>query len=55
MIAVVAGPALYLVGQALFRLRMAGSLSVKRMSGALACVLVGGLGAVRARLGRSPR
>ena len=44
--AVVAGPAIYLLGHALFRLRMAGSLSWKRLGGALACVLVAGTGAV---------
>jgi low temperature requirement protein LtrA len=43
--AVVAGPAIYLLGHALFRLRMAGSLSVKRLAGALACAAVGGVGA----------
>jgi low temperature requirement protein LtrA len=42
--AVVAGPAIYLVGHALFRLRMAGSLSWKRLGGAIACVAVGGVG-----------
>jgi low temperature requirement protein LtrA len=39
--AVVAGPALYLLAHALFRLRMAGSLSWKRLGGALACAVVG--------------
>jgi low temperature requirement protein LtrA len=43
--AVVAGPAIYLLAHALFRLRMAGSLSRKRFSGALACVAVGFIGA----------
>jgi low temperature requirement protein LtrA len=42
----VAGPAIYLVGHVLFRLRMAGTVSWKRLVGALACVAVGGLGAV---------
>ena len=42
----VAGPAIYLLGHVLFRLRMAGTLSWKRLAGALACVAVGGLGAV---------
>jgi low temperature requirement protein LtrA len=42
--AVVAGPALYLVGHVLFRLRMAGSLSWRRLSGAAACLAVGALG-----------
>ncbi len=41
LVAVVAGPAIYLLGHALFRLRMAGSISWKRLGGALACVLVG--------------
>jgi low temperature requirement protein LtrA len=36
--AVAAGPALYLGAHALFRLRMAGSLSGRRSAGALACV-----------------
>ena len=44
--AVVAGPALYLAAHALFRWRMAGSLSVKRLGGAVACVAVGAVGAV---------
>jgi low temperature requirement protein LtrA len=43
--AVVAGPALYLLAQALFRLRMAGTVSRKRFGGALACVAVGAVGA----------
>jgi low temperature requirement protein LtrA len=43
--AVVAGPAIYLLGHALFRLRMAGSVSWKRFGGACACVLVGLTGA----------
>jgi low temperature requirement protein LtrA len=42
----VAGPAIYLLGHVLFRLRMAGTLSWKRLAGALACVAVGGLGSV---------
>ncbi|HEY4277250.1 MAG TPA: low temperature requirement protein A [Conexibacter sp.] len=44
--AVVAGPALYLLGHAIFRLRMAGTISWKRLGGALACVLAGLLGDV---------
>lgn len=44
--AVVAGPAIYLLGHALFRLRLAGSLSVKRLAGAAGCVACGALGAV---------
>jgi low temperature requirement protein LtrA len=43
--AVVAGPAIYLVAQALFRLRMAGTVSWKRLGGALACAAAGGVGA----------
>jgi low temperature requirement protein LtrA len=43
--AVVAGPAIYLLAQGLFRLRMAGSVSRKRFGGALACLVAGGLGA----------
>jgi len=42
--AVVAGPVVYLLGHVLFRLRMAGSLSRKRLGGALACVAVGLVG-----------
>jgi low temperature requirement protein LtrA len=44
--ALAAGPAVYLLGHVLFRLRMAGSIAWKRSGGALACVAVGGLGAV---------
>jgi len=44
LVAVVAGPALYLLGHVLFRLRMAGSVSGKRLGGALACVVVGLVG-----------
>jgi low temperature requirement protein LtrA len=44
--AIVAGPAIYLCGQALFRWRMAGSLSWKRMGGAIACVASAAVGAV---------
>jgi low temperature requirement protein LtrA len=39
--AVVAGPAIYLVGHALFRLRLAGSVSWRRLGGAVACIAVG--------------
>jgi low temperature requirement protein LtrA len=42
--AVVSGPALYLLGHTLFRLRMAGSLSWKRLGGALACLALGAVG-----------
>ncbi len=44
VVAVVAGPALYLLGHALFRLRMTGSLSTKRAVGALLCVGAGVIG-----------
>ncbi len=43
IVAVVGGPALYLFAHVLFRLRMAGSVSWKRLAGALACLAVGGL------------
>jgi low temperature requirement protein LtrA len=43
--AVVAGPALYLAAHAAFRWRMAGSLSGRRLGGAVACVLAGAAGA----------
>jgi low temperature requirement protein LtrA len=43
--AVVAGPAIYLLAHTLFRLRVAGSLSVRRLAGAAACVAVGAVGA----------
>ena len=41
LVAVVAGPTIYLLGHALFRLRMAGTVSWKRLAGAFGCVLVG--------------
>jgi low temperature requirement protein LtrA len=44
VVAVVAGPAIYLVAHALFRLRMAGTVSVKRLAGAAACVPAGAAG-----------
>jgi low temperature requirement protein LtrA len=43
--AVVGGPALYLLAHVLFRLRMAGSVSWKRLVGAVAVMAVGGIGA----------
>jgi low temperature requirement protein LtrA len=46
VVVVVAGPAIYLLGHVLFRLRMAGTLSRKRLAGAFGCVAVGGLGPV---------
>jgi low temperature requirement protein LtrA len=42
--AVVGGPALYLLGHVAFRLRMAGSVSWRRLGGALGCVAVGAVG-----------
>jgi low temperature requirement protein LtrA len=44
LVVVWAGPAIYLLAQALFRLRMAGTLSTKRLGGAVACVLLGLVG-----------
>jgi low temperature requirement protein LtrA len=46
LLAVCAGPAIYLLAQTLFRLRMAGSLSRKRLAGAGACVAAAGIGAI---------
>jgi low temperature requirement protein LtrA len=46
LLVVTGGPALYLLGHALFRLRMAGSITWKRICGAVACLLVGALGIV---------
>jgi low temperature requirement protein LtrA len=43
--AVVAGPAIYLLGHTLFRLRMAGTVSWKRLGGAIGCVAAGAVGA----------
>ena len=43
---VVAGPAVYLLGHVLFRLVMAGSISWKRLAGAIACIAVGLVGLV---------
>jgi low temperature requirement protein LtrA len=39
--AVVAGPAIYLLAHTLFRLRLTGTVSWRRLSGAAACVVVG--------------
>lgn len=44
LVVVVAGPALYLLAHALFRLRMAGSVSWRRLGGALCCLAVAGVG-----------
>jgi low temperature requirement protein LtrA len=41
VIAVVGGPALYLLAHALFRLRIAGTLSMRRFAAAVACALIG--------------
>jgi low temperature requirement protein LtrA len=46
LLVVAGGPALYLLGHALFRLRMAGSIAWKRLAGALACLLAGLVGLV---------
>src|SRR3954451_8876826 len=51
VLAVIAGPAIYLFAQVLFRLRMAGTLSRKRLAGGLACLAAGALGAVAPALG----
>jgi low temperature requirement protein LtrA len=48
--AVACGPALYLLGHVAFRLRLAGSLSGKRLAAALAILAVGALGAVMTAL-----
>ena len=44
--AVIAGPALYLLGHVALRLRMTGTVSVKRLAGALACLAVAPVGLV---------
>ncbi len=44
--AVVAGPAIYLLAHVLFRLRFTGTLSTKRLAGAVACLAVAAVGAV---------
>jgi low temperature requirement protein LtrA len=43
---VVAGPALYLLAHVAMRLRLAGTVSVRRLSGAIACLAVGLVGLV---------
>jgi low temperature requirement protein LtrA len=53
ILAVVAGPALYLLAHVLFRLRMAGTVSRKRLAGAVGCVAVGFLGLVVSALALS--
>jgi low temperature requirement protein LtrA len=44
LVAVVAGPALYLLAHVALRLRMTGTIGRKRLAGVLACVVVGFLG-----------
>jgi low temperature requirement protein LtrA len=44
VVAIASGPALYLLALVVFRRRMAGSWSGKRLAGAAACVLVGAAG-----------
>ena len=44
--AVVAGPAIYLFAHALFRLRMSGSISWRRLGGAAGCLAVAALGSL---------
>jgi low temperature requirement protein LtrA len=44
--AVVAGPALYLLGHVLFRLRLTGTISRKRLAAALGCVAAAAVGLV---------
>ncbi|HEX2091642.1 MAG TPA: low temperature requirement protein A, partial [Longimicrobiaceae bacterium] len=44
LVAVAGGPTLYLLAQGALRLRMTGAISVRRLGGAAACVLVGILG-----------
>ena len=44
LVAVVAGPVIYLLGHVLYRLRMAGSASGKRLAGMFACIAVGLVG-----------
>jgi len=44
LIAVVVGPIIYLLAQALLRSRMTGWISVRRLAGVLACVVVGFIG-----------
>jgi low temperature requirement protein LtrA len=44
VIAVVCGPALYLLAHVALRLRMTGTISGRRLSGALACLAIGAIG-----------
>jgi low temperature requirement protein LtrA len=42
--AVVGGPALYLLAHVALRLRMAGTISLRRLAGALGCLSIGAVG-----------
>jgi low temperature requirement protein LtrA len=44
LVAVVCGPALYLVAHVALRLRMTGTISARRLAGALACLAIGAVG-----------
>ena len=44
LIAVVSGPALYLLAHVALRLRMTGTVSARRLAGALACLAVAAIG-----------
>jgi low temperature requirement protein LtrA len=44
LVAVVAGPALYLLAMVLLRLRMVGTIAGRRLAGALACLAVAAVG-----------
>ena len=44
LLAVVSGPALYLLSLVLLRLRMAGTLGWRRLAGAIACLAIGAIG-----------
>ena len=44
MIAVVCGPALYLLAHVALRLRMTGAISHRRLAGAIACLAIGAVG-----------
>ncbi len=46
LIAVVCGPALYLLAHVMLRLRMTGTVGVRRLAGALACLAVGVIGLI---------
>ena len=44
LLAVVSGPALYLLSLVLLRLRMSGTLGRRRLAGAIACLAIGAIG-----------